>query len=147
MENPVVVVGAGIAGLACARALTASGRSVRVLDRGRRPGGRMSSRTLHGRAGDLGASYLTTAHDGGTFAAVVDDWVARGLARPWTDTFAVAGPDGLRSTTTGPVRYAAPAGLRSLVEDLATGRNPGTPTRRSTTRSAAGRCLTWGHTT
>jgi predicted NAD/FAD-dependent oxidoreductase len=120
VEEPVLVVGAGIAGLACARALTAAGRAVRVLDRGRRPGGRMSSRTLHGRAVDLGASYLT-ARDGAPFAAVVDDWVARGLARPWTDTFAVAGPDGIHETRTGPVRYAAPAGMRSLVVDLAEG--------------------------
>jgi len=118
--SPVTVVGAGIAGIACARALAGAGVPVRVLDRGRRPGGRMASRTMSGRAVDLGASYLT-AHEGSPFAAVVDDWVARGLGRPWTDTFAVAGPDGLRSTTTGPVRYAAPAGLRSLVEDLATG--------------------------
>ena len=120
MPPPVTVVGAGIAGTACARALAGAGVPVRVLDRGRRPGGRMASRTMSGRAVDLGASYLT-AHEGSPFAAVVDDWVARGLARPWTDTFAVAGPEGLRSTTTGPVRYAAPAGLRSLVEDLATG--------------------------
>ena len=120
METPVTVVGAGIAGLACARALTTGGRAVRVLDRGRRPGGRMSSRTMHDRAVDLGASYLT-ARDGSPFAAVVDDWVARGLARPWTDTFAVAGPEGLRDTKTGPLRYGAPRGLRSLVEDLATG--------------------------
>jgi renalase len=119
-SSPVTVVGAGIAGTACARALAGAGVPVRVLDRGRQPGGRMASRTLSGRAVDLGASYLT-AHGGSPFAAVVDDWVARGLARPWTDTFAVAGPDGLRSTTTGPVRYAAPAGLRSLVADLATG--------------------------
>ena len=79
----------------------------------------MSSRTMHGRPVDLGASYLT-ATGGSPFAGVVDDWVHRGLARPWTDTFAVAGPDGLRRTTTGPLRYGAPGGLRSLVEDLAT---------------------------
>ena len=120
MEQPVTVVGAGIAGLACARALSAAGRAVRVLDRGRRPGGRMASRTLHGRAVDLGASYLT-ATDGSSFAGVVADWADRGLVRPWTDTFAVAGPDGLRDTTRGPLRYGAPAGLRTLVEDLATG--------------------------
>ncbi len=119
-EKPTVVVGAGIAGVACARALSAAGVPVRVLDRGRRPGGRMASRTLSGRVTDTGASYLTAA-DGSPFAAVVEDWVARGLARPWTDTFAVAGPDGLERTTTGPVRYAAPGGLRSLVADLAAG--------------------------
>jgi renalase len=120
VPNSTVVVGAGIAGMACARALAEAGVPVRVLDRGRRPGGRMASRTLAGRVTDLGASYFT-ARDGSPFAAVVDDWVARGLARPWTDTFAVAGPGGLRDTTSGPVRYAAPGGLRSLVADLGTG--------------------------
>ncbi|RBY94959.1 NAD/FAD-dependent oxidoreductase [Blastococcus sp. TBT05-19] len=120
MDAPVTVVGAGIAGISCARAVAAGGIDVRVLDRGRRPGGRMSSRSMHDRPVDLGASYLT-ARAGTPFAAVVADWVDRGLARPWTATFAVAGPDGLRRTTTGPLRYGAPAGLRSLVEDLATG--------------------------
>jgi hypothetical protein len=120
VRNGIVVVGAGIAGVACARALAEAGTPVRVLDRGRRPGGRMASRTLSGRVTDLGASYLTAA-DGSPFAAVVADWVDRGLARPWTDTFAVAGPDGVRETRSGPVRYAAPGGLRSLVADLAAG--------------------------
>lgn len=119
-SSPTTVVGGGIAGTACARVLAEAGVAVRVLDRGRRPGGRMASRTLHDRTVDLGASYLT-AEEGSPFAAVVRDWVDRGLARPWTDTFAVAGPEGLRSTTTGPVRYAAPRGTRSLVADLAAG--------------------------
>ncbi|MGY1728903.1 NAD(P)/FAD-dependent oxidoreductase [Geodermatophilus sp. SYSU D01062] len=120
MPNEIAVVGAGIAGVACARALADAGVPVRVRDRGRRPGGRMASRTLAGRVTDLGASYLT-ASAGTPFAAVVGDWVARGLARPWTDTFAVAGPDGIRDSSSGPVRYAAPGGLRSLVADLAAG--------------------------
>jgi renalase len=121
--TPTVVVGAGISGAACAGALAANGAPVLVLDRGQRPGGRMAVRTLRGtgtdwdgHAVDLGASYLT-AHDPG-FRAVVDDWVDRGLARPWTDTFHLGGPEGLRGTTTGPIRYAARDGLRSLVEDL-----------------------------
>lgn len=116
----MTVVGAGISGVACARALDAAGVPVRVLDRGRRPGGRMASRTFADRVVDLGASYLT-AEPGAPFAAVVEDWVARGVARPWTDTFAVAGPGGLEDRKTGPVRYAAPGGLRSLVADLARG--------------------------
>jgi len=119
-SNSTTVIGAGISGLACARALTGAGIRVRVLDRGNRAGGRMASRTLHGRQVDLGASYLT-ASSGSPFAAVVEDWLARGLARPWTDTFAVAGPDGVRETRTGPMRYGAPGGLRELVVDLARG--------------------------
>ncbi len=114
----VVVVGAGLAGVACARELRAAGLVVRVLDRGHRVGGRMASRRLWDRPTDLGASYLTAADP--EFAAVVDDWAARGLATPWTDTFAVLG-EGERRTTTGPLRWGAPGGLRSLVEDLADG--------------------------
>jgi len=115
-----VVIGGGISGVACARALADLGRPVRLLDRGRRLGGRMGGRTLHGRPVDLGASYLTVGA-GSAFAPVVADWVERGLARPWTDTFAVAGPAGIESTTTGPVRYGTPGGLRGLVADLAGG--------------------------
>jgi renalase len=122
-EAPVVVVGAGISGVACARALADAGLPVRLLDRGRRVGGRMAVRTLEdGHAVDLGASYFTVTSP--EFRAVVDGWVARGLARRWTDTFALGTPDGLEGTSTGPVRHAAPGGLRSLVEDLATGLSP-----------------------
>jgi renalase len=114
--DPVVVVGAGISGVAAARALTDGGREVVVLDRGRRIGGRMASRRTDGRMVDTGASYFTVSDE--AFRAQVADWEARGLARPWTDTFSVS-HDGDLSPKSGPVRWAAPGGLRSLVEDLA----------------------------
>ncbi len=83
----------------------------------------MSGRTLHGRTVDLGASYFTVP-DGSGFADVVAEWEEKGLARPWTDTFAVLGAEqgsDPKTSTTGPVRYAAPHGLRSLVIGLAEG--------------------------
>lgn len=120
----VAVVGGGISGIACARALHAAGLDVVVLDRGRRLGGRMAARTLRGsglpydgRVVDVGASYLTAAHP--DFLRVVEGWVEHGLARPWTDTFVVVDTEGNRAQAMGPMRYAAPGGLRSLVEDLA----------------------------
>ena len=116
--DPVVVVGAGISGIAAARALTEGGREVVVLDRGRRIGGRMASRRTDGRMVDTGASYFTVSDD--TFRGVVEAWRDQGLAREWTDTFSVSS-DGELSPKSGPVRWAAPGGLRSLVEDLATG--------------------------
>jgi renalase len=120
---PVVVVGAGIAGTACARVLAGGRLPVRVLDRGRRIGGRMAlRREQFGGAEhvvDIGASYFTVSDPG--FSAVVDGWRERGLARPWTDTFVVLpAAGGEARTTSGPVRWASPGGLRSLVEDLAT---------------------------
>jgi renalase len=114
----VVVVGAGIAGVACARELAAAGVAVRVLERARTVGGRMASRRLHGRPVDLGAAYFTVSDP--EFAQVVGGWRAAGLARPWTDTLAVL-EGGTRGEALGPMRWAAPGGLRSLVAALADG--------------------------
>src|SRR4051812_28071450 len=117
--DPVIVVGAGISGVACARALAAGGVPVVVLDRGHRVGGRMASKRVDDRPVDLGASYFTVSDDG--FRAEVQRWEAAGLARPWTDTFAVLSPDSEPTRKQGPVRWAAPGALRSLVEELADG--------------------------
>lgn len=125
----IVVVGAGISGVACARALADAGQQVRVLDRGQRLGGRLALRMVSTPTGaapggqphvvDIGGSYLTASD--GQFTALVQDWADRGLARPWTDMFAVSDGTGLQRHSTGPMRYGSAAGLRSLVEDLARG--------------------------
>lgn len=109
----VTIVGAGLAGTACAAALAAAGIGVRLVERGRAPGGRMASPSLHGRRVDIGAGYFTVRDSG--FQSAVDRWQSAGLVRPWTDTFSVleAGKD--PRTTTGPMRWATPGGLRSLV--------------------------------
>ncbi|MEJ2859003.1 MULTISPECIES: NAD(P)/FAD-dependent oxidoreductase [unclassified Saccharothrix] len=114
----VTVVGAGIAGVACAHALVSAGVTVRVLERGATVGGRMCTESGEGRLVDTGAGYFTVSD--ARFAAVVEGWRSAGLAREWTDTFAVHSPAGW-SSTTGPVRWAAPGGLESLVADLAAG--------------------------
>jgi len=122
LRRDVLVVGGGISGVACARALAAAGRPVRVLERSHHVGGRMSSRPVpegSGRVVDLGAAYFTVRDD--EFAAVVEGWRRRGLAVPWTDTLASRDADGSWSSRTGPQRWCAPGGLRALVADLAEG--------------------------
>jgi predicted NAD/FAD-dependent oxidoreductase len=114
----VVVVGAGLAGVACAVALTAAGVPVRVLERADVVGGRMASERIDGRPVDLGAAYFTVRDP--EFAQVVARWRAAGLARPWTAELAVLG-GGEPGRAPGPVRWAAPGGLRSLVAALADG--------------------------
>lgn len=114
----VAVVGAGISGVACARALRAAGVDVIVHERSRTVGGRMASPLLHDRRVDTGAAYFTV--DSAEFATVAADWQRRGLATVWTDTLAVHSLDGLRASS-GPQRWRAPGGLRSLVADPADG--------------------------
>lgn len=59
----IAIIGAGLAGLACARTLVAAGQTVRLFDKGRGPGGRVATRRVaaDGQAlqFDHGAQYVT----------------------------------------------------------------------------------------
>ncbi|WP_341721197.1 FAD-dependent oxidoreductase [Micromonospora sp. FIMYZ51] len=112
----MVVVGAGIAGVACAGELLRAGVPVEIRERARVPGGRLATKRFDGRPADLGAAYLTVSDP--DFAEVVHGWRDAGLIREWTDTFVAYGEGGRREVT-GTMRWAAPRGLRSLVEQLA----------------------------
>lgn len=113
----MIVIGAGIAGLACARELVDAGIPAKVLERGRVVGGRLASKRFDGRYADIGAAYLTA--DDPAFHGRLESWRVAGLAHPWTDTFQVYDRDKPPHPATGPMRWAAPGGLRSLAEDLA----------------------------
>lgn len=81
----VAIVGAGMAGLSCADVLVARGFDVRLFDKGRGAGGRMSTRRIETVLGvasiDHGAQYFT-ARDAG-FLKLVEEWAARGVAQRW----------------------------------------------------------------
>ncbi|RAO60493.1 hypothetical protein LUPAC06_01116 [Micromonospora saelicesensis] len=115
-RSSVVVVGAGIAGVACAVELTRAGVPVQIRERGHVCGGRMASKRFQGRPADIGAAYFTATDP--DFAALVEQWRAAGLVREWTDTFQAYDRSGNHEVP-GPMRFAAPRGLRSLVEHLA----------------------------
>ncbi|GAA5109851.1 NAD(P)/FAD-dependent oxidoreductase [Pseudonocardia adelaidensis] len=114
----VVVVGAGIAGTACAVELAAAGVPVRLVERAREVGGRMGGAAVAGRPVDLGAAYFTVRDP--DFEQVVLRWQAARLARPWTTELAVLS-GGSRDRAPGPWRWAAPGGLGGLVAELAAG--------------------------
>ncbi len=87
----IAIVGAGLAGLACAARLAASGHRAALFDKGRGPGGRMSSRRVATQEGDAafdhGAQYFTARDP--AFAAEVEAWARAGLAARWP----AAGPE------------------------------------------------------
>ena len=80
------IVGAGMAGLSCATALTASGHHVQLFDKARGPGGRMATRRIETPLGtaafDHGAQYFTARDPG--FKAQVAVWAQQGVVEKWT---------------------------------------------------------------
>lgn len=83
----VAIVGAGLAGLSCADALCRAGMKVSLFDKGRGPGGRMSSRRIDTPLGsavfDFGAQFFT-ARDA-AFAEQVRSWENCGVVARWPE--------------------------------------------------------------
>ncbi len=72
MERDVIVVGAGVAGLACARLLARAGLSVVVVERSQGVGGRCATRRIfEGQPVDHGVAFLHGSD--ASFVAAVDE--------------------------------------------------------------------------
>ncbi|MEM8739112.1 MAG: FAD-dependent oxidoreductase [Planctomycetota bacterium] len=98
-----LVVGAGIAGMTCAHKLSEAGVRVTVLDKGRRPGGRLSTRvSRQGPVFDQGAQYFTAKSV--TFQQQTDAWCNAGVAARWDGPFVDLHAEGDAPT---PTRRAA----------------------------------------
>lgn len=107
----VVVVGAGLSGLAAGRTLASAGHDVILFDKGRSPGGRLATRRIGSATLDHGAQFFTIRSD--RFAAIVDPHLSSGLVYEWSRGF-VDGGDGYP-------RYAVREGMNALAKALATG--------------------------
>ena len=103
----IAIIGAGMAGLACAEALAERGRAVRLFDKGRGPGGRMSTRRVEvdgtTLSFDHGAQYATARDP--AFVARMERWAAEGHAARWPE----AGPDA----------WVGTPGMNALVKAMA----------------------------
>lgn len=115
----ITVIGAGVAGLTAARALRRAGQEVRVLDKGRRVGGRISTRDADGGRFhfDHGAQYFTARSP--AFRSQTEDWVRRGVAARWDGRIGVMRSDGLLPKEENPERFVGTPSMRSLAQDLA----------------------------
>ena len=98
----VAIIGAGIAGLACARRLHDAGIEATLFDKSRGLGGRLATRRADtgtpGVAFDHGATHFTARSEG--FTRLLAAWEKAGLAARWP----AAGADswvGTPTMTTG----------------------------------------------
>lgn len=116
MTADIVIIGAGMAGLACARRLAGAGRASLVLDKGRGIGGRMATRRMALAGGEVrfdhGAQYVT-AKDAG-FAALLDG--LPGAVAVWNDGAALPHHVGLPGMSGLPRAMAEGLDVRLGVE-------------------------------
>ena len=79
----VAIIGAGMAGLACAYRLARAGLTPIIFDKGRGIGGRMATKRIEQMRFDHGAQYITAYDD--RFAKVLGDLQTKGAAAKWDD--------------------------------------------------------------
>ena len=122
----VAVVGGGMAGLAAARALADHNAEVTVFDKGRGPGGRMSTRRVDLDRGDApsastfdhGAQYFTARDE--RFARLVRSWVDDGIAEPWRGRLgAVDQPGSVVEKRRNPDRYVGTPAMNAVIRHMA----------------------------
>jgi renalase len=117
LENTTAIIGAGMAGLTAARRLTEAGQRVTLFDKGRKPGGRLSTRRGDVFTHNHGCQYATARNPG--FLDLLEqhgrNWVAAG----------------------GP-RYVGVPDMAAIAEALATGLDVQLETTVAAIRATAG---------
>ena len=84
-DKTIGIVGSGIAGLMCGQLLKNAGHAVFLVDKGRRAGGRMSTRNKGPWQWDHGAQYFTVRDQ--RFASYIEALKERGVVSEWFDLF------------------------------------------------------------
>ena len=129
----VLVVGAGMSGLACARTLADAGLEVEVVDKGRGLGGRMSTRRIgverdHPEESfDHGAQYFTARDP--RFRTWVEAWADEGVVAPWQGRIGTLEAGRVGTTDGSTERWVAVPGMSTLGRHLASDLEVRTSTR------------------
>jgi len=111
----VLIIGAGLSGIAAARTLRAAGANVLLLDKGRSVGGRMATRRMGAGAADHGVQFFTARSP--EFQQVVDGWESAGYTFLWDIGWSTGSLKG--NEDEGHPRYAVRGGMNRLMKYLA----------------------------
>lgn len=122
----VIVVGAGMAGLVCARQLVRAGLDVLVLEKSAGLGGRLATRRItHPETGvevlvDHGAQYVTADTD--SLHRLIKELIALEIVQEWTRSLHVLDDTGLHpgSVDDQKPRYICPEGMTAIAKYLST---------------------------
>lgn len=107
----MLVIGAGMSGLAAAATLQQAGRTVAVLEKGRGLGGRLATRRIGGAVFDHGAQFMTVRDP--QVESLMAGWRSAGAAVEWCRGFS--------SQADGHPRWRGHPGMTALAKQLAAG--------------------------
>lgn len=115
-QTSIAIIGAGMAGLSCAHVLAAAGVEIRLFDKGRGPGGRLSTRRAQTPLGELrfdhGAQFFTARSE--RFRQLVERLAADGHVARWTPRWAAGHDDGAE-------RWTGTPGMNQVIKALSLG--------------------------
>lgn len=114
MTSRTAVIGAGLAGLSCARVMRRAGHYVEVFEADRIIGGRMATMRIGLVPYDHGAQYITSRS--ARFREFIQELTASGYVAPWTPQ--VKSGDGTEGATVANWHVGVP-GMSSIVRPLA----------------------------
>jgi renalase len=112
----IAVIGAGLAGLVCARQLQQAGYRVVVVEKSRGLGGRLATRRLQNSCADHGVRYLE--NQGELSQQLIKILSDRHILNPWLTTVHQMQNSRLQPVLTSP-RYTASAGITAVAKFLA----------------------------
>lgn len=113
----VAIVGAGMAGMSCARRLTDAGFAVSVFEKSRGLGGRMATRRQEPQTLDHGAQYFRARDP--RFLAQVEAWLEAGTVATWRPRLANFGPQGRVFVADTHPRYVGAPTMNAPVKAMA----------------------------
>lgn len=111
----VLIIGAGMSGMAAASELARAGRRVTVVDKGRGVGGRMAVRRIGEAVFDHGAQFITARSE--RFSTSIREWASQGVVGEWCKGFS-AESDGHSRWRGNPNMKALPRHLGEGIEVL-----------------------------
>ncbi|SLN28077.1 NAD(P)/FAD-dependent oxidoreductase [Oceanibacterium hippocampi] len=117
-ETRVAVIGAGMAGLACARRLSESGVAVTVFEAEALPGGRMRCHACEALLVDHGAQYFTASDP--RFRSWLTEQLGAGRVTQWHGRIVVL-REGAAETADFRMRYVGVPNMESAISSLAGG--------------------------
>lgn len=116
----VLIIGAGISGLSCARYLKSQGVDTSVFEKSGYAGGRLSTRVFEQWQCDHGAQYFTARDP--RFKHEVEQWQREGVANLWRPRLGVFEGVPLKwrpAHSAGPERYVGVPTMRALAQHFA----------------------------